>query len=470
MWREAGHVLLAAVTLVGCSGARTAGGASGANRPPAALRAIPDVAATVGIPLRLDMSQGGANFSDPDGDALTYAVSLSSSDLGLSAAGAVIGGRPHTAGTLTAILTASDGRGGSASTTFRIVISPVSEAALGRPSLPATPFAYADARIGLPAQFTTRGPGTILAADNTPPANPVTDAGATLGRVLFYDRRLSTNGTVACASCHQQANGFSDPARLSMGFKGGQTGRHAMGLANARYYNRGRFFWDERAGTLEDQVLTPIQDGTEMGMTLPALEAKLAATDFYPALFRDAFGTTQVTQQRISLALAQFVRSMSSYRSKYDRAFTNGQLDFAAVLTPQEERGRQIYVGVGRCDGCHGTDAQVLNNINNNGLDATVTDPGAGGGRFKAPSLRNIALRAPYMHDGRFTTLRQVVEHYDNGVQANPNLAPALTAANGLPRRLNLSEADKQALVAFLGTLTDEAMIADPKFSDPFPR
>jgi len=168
-----------------------------------------------------------------------------------------------------------------------------------------------------------------------------------------------------------------------------------MGLTNARYYNRGRFFWDERAATLEDQVVTPIQDTTEMGMNLTDLEAKLAATDFYPALFRDAFGTTQVTQQRIARALAQFVRSMSSYRSKYDSAFVNGTPNFAATFTPQEERGRQIFTGVGRCDVCHLTDAHISPNVFNNGLDATVTDVGAGGGRFKSPSLRNVAVRAP---------------------------------------------------------------------------
>ena len=240
-----------------------------------------------------------------------------------------------------------------------------------------------------------------------------------------------------------------------------------MGLANARYYGRGRFFWDERAATLEEQVLTPIQDTTEMGMTLAGLETKLAATDFYPALFVSAFGTTQVTRDRISLALAQYVRSISSYQTKYDRAFTNGVANFAGTFTAQEERGRQIFEGPARCNVCHATDAHVSNNIHNNGLDATVTDVGAGQGRFKAPSLRNVAVRAPFMHDGRFATLRQVVDHYDSGVQFSANLDPVLVAGGGA-RRLNLSEADKQALEAFMGTLTDTTLMADPKFSTPF--
>ena len=460
-----------ALLLVACGGGGGGGGSSptpAANRPPVVARPSGARAATVGTPFSFEATQGGTTFSDPDGDPLTYAVTLSVTTAGLSVTGATISGTPHTAGTVGVTVTASDGRGGVVADAFNIVVSPVSQAALGRPSLPLTPFAYADADIALPAHYTRTGPGTPGGADNTPANNPVTNAGATLGRVLFYDRRLSLNDTISCASCHQQAKGFSDPARFSVGFRGGTTARHAMGLTNGRYYNRGRFFWDERAATLEDQVVTPIQDTTEMGMTLADLETKLAATDFYPALFRDAFGTTQVTRQRIALALAQFVRSMSSYRSRYDQAFTGGVPNFAAVLTAQEERGRQIYIGAGRCDGCHGTDAHISPNVFNNGLDATVTDAGAGGGRFKSPSLRNIALRGPYMHDGRFATLRDVVEHYDHGVQDNPNLAPQLRDNAGAPRRLNLSETDKLALIAFLGTLTDTALVQDPKFSNPF--
>ncbi|MFM1959004.1 MAG: hypothetical protein RL588_521 [Pseudomonadota bacterium] len=464
------ELALAAVLLSACGGGGGGGGGTtpAQNSPPVVARPNDNRAATVGSAFSTDASQGGATFSDPDGDPLTYSVSLSAANLGLSVTGTTISGTPHTAGAVSVTVTATDGRGGSAVNAFNIVISPVSPAALGRPNLPAGLLPYADADIALPAHFTRTGPGSLAGADNTPPGNPVTNAGATLGRVLFYDRRLSLNDTIACASCHQQARGFSDPARFSPGFRGETTARHSMGLANARYYNRGRFFWDERAASLEEQVLTPIQDGTEMGMSLADLEAKLAATDFYPALFRDAFGTTEVTRQRIALALAQFVRAMSSYRSKYDQAFVNGVPNFPAVLTAQEERGRQIYIGVGRCDGCHGTDAHISPNVFNNGLDATVTDVGAGGGRFKSPSLRNVAIRGPYMHDGRFAALRDVVEHYDHGVQDNPNLAPQLRDNTGAPRRLNLSEADKLALVAFLGTLTDTALIQDPKFSNPF--
>src|SRR6185295_14903648 len=169
-----------------------------------------------------------------------------------------------------------------------------------------------------------------LNQDNTPQNNPVTDAGATLGRVLFYDKRLSTNGTVSCSSCHQPQHGFSDPRKFSVGFNGGLTGRNSMGLNNARYYARGHFFWDERAATLEDQVLQPIQNSVEMGMTLPALVTRLSAEPFYTNLFANAFGTPVVDTNRISRALAQFVRSMVSTRSKYDAGVPVGFTNFTA--------------------------------------------------------------------------------------------------------------------------------------------
>ena len=316
--------------------------------------------------------------------------------------------------------------------------------------------------------------------DNTSTNNLVTNAGATLGRVLFYDKRLSTNGTISCSSCHQQQAGFSDPRAFSVGFNGGLTGRNSMGLANARYYTRGHFFWDERAATLEDQVLQPIQNSVEMGMTLSALVTRLAAEPFYTNLFANAFGTPAVDTNRISLALAQFVRSMVSTRTKYDAGVPVGFTNFTA----QENLGRQIFLGqVGNatCAACHGTDAHTAPTINNNGLEFPYVDPGVGGitgraqdqGLFKVPSLRNIELTTPYMHDGRFATLEEVVEFYNSGVVFNANLPPPLHAppAPGQPpaaRRLNLTTAQKAALVAFLKTLTDTGLATDARFSDPF--
>jgi len=313
----------------------------------------------------------------------------------------------------------------------------------------------------LPNHFNDRD---VSAADTTPVTNPVTNAGATLGRVLFYDTLLSANDTTSCASCHSQSSGFSDQARLSSGFEGGLTGRHSMGLSNARYYAPDQFFWDERADGLEDQVLQPIQDQTEMGETLNNVVLKLNATTYYPALFDEAFGSTEITSDRIADSLAQFIRSMLSYRSKFDEGVDSGFANFSAV----EEQGRRLFNSrQTNCAACHNTDLQILDRARNNGLDAITTDNGAGNGRFKSPSLRNVAARAPYMHDGRFATLEEVVEFYNSGVQDNPNLDNRLIE-NGRPIRMNLNVGERAALVAFLETLTDSAFLTDAAFSDPF--
>jgi cytochrome c peroxidase len=344
------------------------------------------------------------------------------------------------------------------------------------PTLPATTLLYADANNPLPRHFLQAAPnaGSPIGADNTPASNLTTNAGATLGRVLFYDRRLSVNDRVSCSSCHQQQFAFSDTAKLSRGFTGGFTGRHSMGLTNARFYASARFFWDERAASLEAQVLQPIQDGTEMGMTLPNVITKLSATTYYPALFAAAFGSSEITSDRVALALSQFVRSLVSVNSKFDRAFgVNGVPNFAATFTAQELAGQDLFNGRAGCARCHGTNAHISDGVHNTGLDATITDVGAGNGRFKAPSLRNIAVRPPYMHDGRFQTLEQVIAFYDSGVQNNPGLDPRLRGGpggNGLPLRLNLSAAERASLVAFLGTLTDNTFLTDVRFSNPFGR
>ena len=344
-------------------------------------------------------------------------------------------------------------------------------------NLPSTPFNYANPAI--PAHFINDG--ALMAADNTPFTNPVTDDGATLGRVLFYDKNFSKNKTLACASCHLQANGFSDPFVLSDGFEGGKTGRHSMGLTNARFYNNGRFFWDERASSLEEQVLLPIQDSVELGLTLDTLVTRIAAQPYYPELFTKAFGDETVTTERISRALAQFIRAIMSYQTRYDEGraqVANPQLPFPN-FTQQENQGKNLFFNpqLGGCAGCHGTEGFVAPGPRNNGLDATnVADRGVGGnvnnpaldGLFKSPSLRNIAIRAPYMHDGRFATLDEVIDHYSTGIQDNPNLSAPLRQPNGTIKRMNFTPAEKAALIAFLNTLTDQALVDDEKFSDPF--
>lgn len=423
--------------------------------------------ATVGAAFDYDPSRGGATFVDSAGGGLQYAVTTGGA-AGLAASGARITGVPTAPGVFTARIVATDARGRTAADSFAIVVYAEAPTA---PVLPATRHAYADASAPLPAHFTGPGPGgPVVGTDNTPGANVVTDAGATLGRVLFHDRVLSINDRVACASCHIQAVGFGDTLRLSVGFEGGTTARHSMGLANARFYRNGRFFWDERAATAEAQVLQPIQDMTEMGMTLPKLVTKVAATPYYPPLFRAAFGSDEVTSDRIARALAQYVRSIVSAGSRFDSAFpaAGGPPDFARVFTAQELEGLQLFNGPAGCALCHATNAQVGVAPQNNGLDAVITDQGAGSGRFKSPSLRNVALRRHFMHDGRFSSLAQVIEHYDNGVQESLTLDQRLRAPDGAPRRLNLTPAQKAALVAFLGTLTDSTLIRAEKFSSPF--
>lgn len=357
--------------------------------------------------------------------------------------------------------------------------------------LPDQPYDYAG--MPLPAHFQTPA---VVALDNTPADNPITNDGATLGRVLFYDTRLSANDTIACASCHVQQYGFSDPNTFSEGFEGGLTGRNSMSLANARYYRDGRFFWDERAVTLEDQVLRPIQDAVEMGLTLEELVTKVENQPYYPALFERAFGDSEVTSERISMALAQFVRSMVSYRSRFDegRAMVGDIMADFPNFTAEENQGKDIFMSErGGCAVCHmdnpppGPTPQpppnqaifLIGEPVNNGLDsdANVPDTGIGeqtgnpedDGSFKSPSLRNVELTAPYMHDGRHTDLRKVIEFYSFGVQPHPNLDTRLRLpGSSEPRRLNLEDAEIDALIAFLETLTDLEFIGDRKYADPF--
>jgi cytochrome c peroxidase len=346
-------------------------------------------------------------------------------------------------------------------------------------NLPEVPFNYAS--IAMPVYLNAP---PIIAQINTPPNNQITDWGATLGRVLFYDKNLSKNKTVSCASCHNQANAFTDPLRLSKGFNGGLTGRHSMSLINAKYYPNGRFFWDQRAVSLEDQVLRPIQDLVEMGVTLDTLVLRVQAQPFYPVLFTKAFGSSTINTNLISRALSQFVRSIVSYQSKYDA----GRLTFSTTLPPppnapfpnftaEENRGKEIFLSpIGGCAPCHGSETFTAPQEKNNGLDLITVDRGFGAvlnapgldATFKVGSLRNIQLTAPYMHDGRFNTLEEVVEHYNSGIKNHPNLSPQLRALNGQPRLLNLSAADKAALVAFLKTLTDMSVTTDLKYSNPF--
>jgi cytochrome c peroxidase len=312
----------------------------------------------------------------------------------------------------------------------------------------------------------------------------ISDRVATLGRVLFYDLRLSTNDRASCAACHQQALGFTDAMRFSNGIStAAVTDFHAMRLGNLRYWQPGSTFWDRRAASVEAQASHPFHSLVEMGWGgaaggFDALTRKMAATDYYPDLFAWAFGSAQITEPRIQQALAQFVRAMVSSWSRWDAGYAkvfaptapNRALDVALPnFTPQENRGRQLFMtsranGGANCSSCHLPPTFALAaDARSNGLDASETR------LFKAPSLRSVGLTGPYMHDGRFHTLAEVVDFYDHGIQDGPALDNRLRQS-GKPQRLKLGTADRAALVAFLMTLSDPALTTDPRFSDPFRR
>ena len=306
-------------------------------------------------------------------------------------------------------------------------------------------------------------------------SNQVTNEGATLGRVLFYDKQLSQNNTVSCASCHLQNKGFADGMTFSAGFNGGLTGRNSMAIVNTNYQRR--FFWDERALSLEQQVLMPIQDPIEMGMDLGDLEIKLGALPYYAPLFTAAFGDSTITADRISKALSQFLQSIRSFGSKYDVGLANNFTEFTALETQGMD---MFFSGDFNCNHCHTTQnfGGVTNEIN--GLDVTYADPGIGGisatpanqGNFKSVSLRNIELTAPYMHDGRFATLEEVIDFYSTDIQAHPYLDDRLAIdgnTGGPPKQFNFTAQEKAALVAFFKTLTDHDLISNPIYSNPFP-
>jgi cytochrome c peroxidase len=238
-----------------------------------------------------------------------------------------------------------------------------------------------------------------------------------------------------------------------------RTSRRTMALANVRFYPRARFFWDERATSLEAQVLAPIHDSAEMALRPATLASKLQATRYYPGLFAAAFGDPTVTEERVGEALAQFLRTLVSSRSRFD--------DGLERLSARERDGVRLFKESG-CVNCHRTVAQIADKANNNGLDVVSSDTGAGGGRFKPASLRNVAVRPPYMHDGRFATLGEVVDFYADRVADSPALDPRMRDATGKPIRLHLTADQRAALVAFLEALTDSGFLRDVRFSDPF--
>lgn len=308
--------------------------------------------------------------------------------------------------------------------------------------------------------ITQRFPQVRLPADN-----PLTEEGVALGRLLFHDPRLSINNTQSCASCHDQTHAFADGRRVSLGAENQPGKRNAMPLFNLAWQQG--FFWDGRAPTLREQVLMPVQDAHEMNETLPNVIAKLNADS--AESFQRAFGTPEINAERIAKALEQFLLTLISQDSRFDRAARK-----VAELTESEKRGLQLFVtefdpqrGLrgADCFHCHGGTLFTSQSFANNGLELAADDVGrmavthnaADWGKFKVPSLRNIARTAPYMHDGRFSTLEEVVEHYSQGVRRSDTLDPNLAKhpAGGL----QLSVQEKADLVAFLKTLTDDSFV-----------
>jgi cytochrome c peroxidase len=352
-----------------------------------------------------------------------------------------------------------------------------------------TPYNYAN--IPFPIDVTNN----LFQMDNTPADNPITDDGAALGRVLFYDVDLSINHTVSCASCHQQKFSFSDTARFSRGFNGGLTSRNSMGLIHARFQRDSAFFWDNRAKYLEIQTLIPIQNSVEMGLTLDTMVARLSAKPYYAQLFQAAFGSPTVTSDKVSKALAQFVRSMNTFGSRFrqgvDGTTGNPEIVQFPNFTAQENLGKDLFMDItrGNCQACHTRNVMVQQGAQNIGLDSIYADNGVGAasgrraqdGKFSVPSLINVALTPPYMHDGRFKTLEQVIDFYSDSIKEHVNLSGFLreiipgtvnpnnnTCDTCPPRRPHYSPTEKAALVAFLKTLTDTIITTDPRWSNPF--
>lgn len=336
------------------------------------------------------------------------------------------------------------------------------------------------------ANYANQARPTYITKNNTPVANPITDAGATLGRVLFYDKRLSRNNTISCSSCHQQARAFSDPAVASTGV-GGATGRHSMRLINARFGTDPRFFWDERAATLETQTTQPVKDHTEMGFSgtsgdpaFADLLTKLAAIDEYRVLFTVAFGSATIDETSIQRALAQFVRSIQSFDSKYDagRAQVTGDNVNFPNFTATENRGKQLFLrtpnaGGAGCNACHrAPEFDIDPGSENNGVIGTISGVGTDTTAERSPTLRDLLApngesNGPFMHNGALTDLLAVVNHYNAIPALNVNLDVRLRPL-GQPQNLNLTAQEKADLIAFMQTLSGTSVYTDAKWSSPF--
>lgn len=313
-----------------------------------------------------------------------------------------------------------------------------------------------------------------------PTDNPLTKEAVALGRHLFWDPILSGDNSMSCATCHLPEHAFSDPAQFSTGITGAVGTRQTMALFNLGWAHN--YFWDGRARTLEEQVVGPVENPIEMNQDWDELLQELALAPNYPELFEAAFGSPEITKKRSARALASFLRIMISADSKFDKQRL-GQYEF----TPSEQNGFELFLREGGdpsngqggqwgadCFHCHGFGDMQFSDYrpHNNGLDHTFSDLGVGGitgspremGQFKTPSLRNVALSAPYMHDGRFSTLEEVIGHYNSGGKVSATIDPFMKYTSG---GLQLSAKDQADLISFLHCLTDTTYIHNSAFSNP---
>jgi len=344
---------------------------------------------------------------------------------------------------------------------------------------------------------TSTTPYHLEIPSNLPPMefpvdNPLTMEGVALGRFLFFEERLSGNNGMSCASCHAPALAFSDGKAVSKGIDSIAGTRSSMPLINLGYAQF--FFWDGRASSLEQQILEPVKNPIEMHDTWPNAMSKLQADAVYPTLFERAFGTNQIDSLLVSKAIAQFIRTMVSGNSPFDK-FRRGE----ATLSVDAQLGFDLFqkeggmigqiipvagsepvIGQGGADcfHCHTADAGLFTDeqFHNNGLDTDFADPGRAGvtldpsdmAKFKTPTLRNIMVTAPYMHDGRFADIHAVLDHYNTGGHASPTIDPFMKFTDP-DMELGLSPAKRQQILAFLNTLTDEEFLTNPAFQDPGP-
>ena len=344
------------------------------------------------------------------------------------------------------------------------------------------------------ANYAAQSKPAYITKDNTG-NNPIINAKATLGRVLFYDKKLSIDNTISCASCHKQAFAFSDNQLVSTGVAGGKTDRHSMRLVNERFGVETKFFWDERAASLESQTTQPIADHNEMGFSgqagrvgIAALLTKLQGVDYYNELFKFVYGDITVTEPRLQECLAQFVRSIQSFDAKYDmgRAQVNNDRQSFPNFTAQENAGKDLFLtppvfdgnssriggGLG-CNGCHNApEFDIDPNTRNNGVMMTGYT-GVDLGVTRAPSLRDLVnnkgeLNSALMHTGKIGDLSTAVTHYGSLITDNQNLDRRLKPNGVNVQRLNLQPAEIAAVVAFLKTLAGTNVYTDKKWATPF--